>query len=107
MSVPAHAALIAAIGQPFVLTTSDGSRVETRLTDAPSGTPMDDSHVCYSAVFELPDGVHLHQDVFRITSPDGDAWDLLATPMRPIGGRSRLAAVMHCLRTPDAAGQAG
>lgn len=106
MSVPTHAALVAAIGQPFVLTAPDGRAVEARLAAAPAGIPMDESHVCYSAIFELPDGVRLHQDVFRITSPDGGAWDLLATPTAPAGGRARLAAVMHCLRSPDAAGPA-
>ncbi len=107
MSVPTHAALVAAIGQPFVLATPDGRSVEARLAAAPAGIPMDESFVCYSAIFELPDGVHLPQDVFRITAPDGSAWELLATPAAPVGGRARLAAVMHCPRPPDAAGLAG
>lgn len=105
--VPTHAALVAAIGQPFVIVASDGRSVDARLAAAPSGIPMDEDYVCYSAIFELPPGAHLPQDVFRITAPDGDAWDLLATPTAPKGGRATLTAVMHCLRSPTPAEQAG
>ena len=64
---------------------------------APSGIPMNDSFVCYSATFELPAGVVAPQDVYRIGSPSGRAWDLLATPTRPTeDGRSTLTVVVHC-----------
>lgn len=107
MSVPTHAVLIAAIGQPFVLGTPDGRSVEARLAAAPAGIPMDESYVCYSAVFELPAGVRLSQEVFRIVAPDGSAWELLATPTLPVGGRAMLTAVIHCLRPSTPAGHAG
>ena len=107
MTVPTHAALLAAIGQPFVLSTADGRSVQARLAAAPGGIPMDDDYVCYSAIFELPEGVHLPQEVFRVTAPNGDAWDLLATPARPINGRAMLSAVMHCLRSSFPAEDAG
>ncbi|SDG43362.1 DUF6916 family protein [Paraburkholderia phenazinium] len=107
MSVPTHAALVAALGQPFLLGLPDGRSVEAHLSAAPSGVPMDDSYVCYSAVFELPAGVHLPQDVFRITAPGGDAWDLLVTPTAPVRGRATLTAVMHCLRSPEPVERAG
>jgi hypothetical protein len=107
MTVPTHAALIAAIGQTFVFRTPDGRSVEARLAAAPGGIPMDDSYVCYSAIFELPAGVQLPQEVFDITAPNGDAWSLLATPTRPENGRAMLSAVMHCLRSSFPAEQAG
>lgn len=107
MSVPTHGALVAAIGQPFVLSTPDGRSVEARLAAAPAGIPMDESYVCYSAIFELPAGVHLPQEVLRITAPDGSAWDLLATPTLPAGGHATMTAVMHCLRSSTPAEHAG
>ncbi|QCP50828.1 hypothetical protein FAZ95_17725 [Trinickia violacea] len=107
MTVPTHAALLAAIGQPFVLSTPDGRSVQARLAAAPDGIPMDETYVCYSAIFELPEGVRLPQEVFRITAPNGDAWDLLATPTRPEGVHAMMTAVMHCLRSPIPAEQAG
>lgn len=107
MSVPTHAELIAALGQPFLLGAPDGRSVEARLVAAPAGIPMDESYVCYSAIFELPAGVHLPQDVFHIVAPDGSAWELLATPTLPVGGRATLTAVIHCLRPSTPAEHAG
>ena len=96
-TIPTHDELRDAIGQRFTLASADGHTVEAVLAHAPAGIPMDDSFVCYSATFELPTGVFLPQDVYRIASPGGGAWDLLATPTRPTGdGRSTLTVVVHC-----------
>jgi hypothetical protein len=106
-SIPTHAELIAAIGQRFAFGLADGRTVDALLTAAPAGIPMDDSYVCYSAMFELPAGVHLPQDVYRIVSPCGQAWDLLATPTRPTGdGRATIHFVVH-RRAAEWAGAAG
>lgn len=95
-SIPTHAELIAAIGGRFSFGVPGGHTVEAVLLDAPAGVPMDDSYVCYRATFELPSDVYLPQDVYRIVSPGGEAWDLLATPTRPAAnGCSRLTVVVH------------
>jgi hypothetical protein len=97
LSIPTHDELLGAIGQRFTFGTADGHTVEAMLSHAPVGIPMDDSFVCYSASFELPAGVFLPQDVYRIASPAGRAWDLLATPTRPTeDGRSTITVVVHC-----------
>jgi hypothetical protein len=97
-SIPTHAELIAAIGRPFSFGTADGHAVDAVLTAAPAGIPMDDSYTCFSASFALPAGVYLPQDNYRITSPDGPSWNLLATPTRPLpDGRATLTFVVHCL----------
>lgn len=107
-SIPTYAELIAAIGQTFSLSTADGRSVEARLSAAPNGIPMDETYVCYSAVFNLPTGVWLPQDTYRITAADGRAWTLLATPTRPEpGGCATLTAVMHCLAASQAETAAG
>ncbi|HVE06912.1 MAG TPA: hypothetical protein VNE00_06650 [Paraburkholderia sp.] len=94
--IPTHAELIAAIGRPFSFGSADGHTVEAHLIAAPAGIPMDDSYTCYFASFALPAGVSLPQDTYRITSPDGHAWDLLATPTRPQpDGRATLSFVVH------------
>jgi hypothetical protein len=104
-SVPTHAELIAAIGGRFSFGVTGGHTVEAVLLDAPAGVPMDDSYVCYLATFELPEGAYLPQDVYRIVSPEGAAWDLLATPARPsANGCSRLAIVVHGRAVELAAG---
>ena len=96
-TIPTHDELLEAIGQRFTFGCADGHTVEAVLVHAPAGVPMDDSFVCYSATFELPLGVVLPQDVYRIGAPGGRAWDLLATPTRPTGdGRSTLTVVVHC-----------
>lgn len=106
-SIPTHAELIAAIGQRFSFGLADGRTVDALLAAAPAGIPMDDSYVCYSAMFELPAGAYLPQDVYRIVSPDGKAWDLLATPTRPTAdGRATLHFVVHC-RAAELASAAG
>ena len=101
-AVPTHEALIASLNQLFVLETADGHRVEARLVGAPAGIPMDASFICYSATFELPVGIRLPQDTYRITAPDGASWDLLATPTRPsANGQANLTAVMHYQRSVE------
>lgn len=97
LSIPTHEELLGAIGQPFTFGAADGQTVDAVLAHAPAGIPMNDSFVCYSATFELPAGVFLPQDVYRIASPAGRAWELLATPTRPTeDGRSTLTVVVHC-----------
>lgn len=97
LSIPTHDELIEAIGQRFTFSLADGRTVAAVLTHAPAGIPMSDSFVCYSATFELPASVFLPQDVYRIGSPAGRTWDLLATPTRPTeDGHSTLTVVVHC-----------
>lgn len=107
LSIPTHDELLEAIGQRFTFGTADGHIVDATLSHAPIGIPMDDSYVCYSATFELPAGVFLPQDVYRIAAPIGRAWELLATPTRPTAdGRSTLTVVVHC-RADALADEAG
>lgn len=103
MSIPSHAELLAAIGQPFMFDVPGGDPVAAHLSAAPAGTPMDDAHDCYLALFELPPGIHLPQDVFHITAPNGKTWDLLATPVAPVRGRGALCVVIHSLRDENTA----
>ena len=96
-SIPTHAELIAAIGRPFSFGTTGGQTVDAVLVAAPAGIPMDESYTCFGASFALPAGVYLPQDNYRVTSPDGHAWDLLVTPTRPQpDGRATLTFVVHC-----------
>jgi hypothetical protein len=96
LTIPTHEALIASLSQLFVLETADGQRLEVRLVAAPAGVAMDEAYTSYSATFELPMGVWLPQDTYRITATDGASWVLLATPTRPSAdGRANLTAVMH------------
>ncbi|PMS23096.1 hypothetical protein C0Z18_02445 [Trinickia dabaoshanensis] len=96
-SIPSHAELLEAIGQRFTFVAPNGAALEALLAHAPAGIPMNDSYVCYSATFELPAGVYLPQDVYRIDSPAGRSWQLLATPTRPLDdGRSTVTIVVHC-----------
>ncbi|MEX3955986.1 hypothetical protein [Trinickia sp. EG282A] len=95
-SIPTHEELIEAIGESFTFGLADGQTVEAVLSHAPAGIPMNDSFVCYAATFELPAGVFLPQEIYRIGSPAGRAWDLLATPTKPTDdGRSTLTVVVH------------
>lgn len=108
LAVPTHEMLLATLGRTYTLKMADGMVVDARLADAPAGIAMDDTYVCYSAVFELPSAVQLPQELYRVTSPDGDAWDLLATPTRPTAsGAAVLTAVIHCTRSTFAASNAG
>jgi len=101
-AVPTHEALIASLNQLFVLETADGRRVEARLVAAAAGIPMNANFVSYSATFELPPGIWLPQDTYRITASDGASWDLLATPTRPgANGQANLTAVMHYQRSME------
>jgi hypothetical protein len=89
--------LLEAIGQRFTFGASNGATLEAILAHAPAGIPMNDSYVCYSATFELPAGAYLPQDVYRIESPAGRSWQLLATPTPPTqDGRSTVTIVVHC-----------
>ncbi|HVW49860.1 MAG TPA: hypothetical protein VHC91_05570 [Trinickia sp.] len=106
-SIPTLEELLEAIGQRFTFGLADGRTVQAVLAHASAGTPMNDSFVCYAATFELPSGVFLPQNVYRIGSPAGRAWDLLATPTRPTAdGRSTLTVVIHT-RADELANAAG
>ncbi|HTH73765.1 MAG TPA: hypothetical protein VL635_05105 [Trinickia sp.] len=88
--------MLEAVGQRFTFGAADGHTVDAVLLYANAGIPMNDRFVCYVAMFELPAGVSLPQDVYRIGSPAGRTWDLLATPTRPTeDGRSTLTVVVH------------
>jgi hypothetical protein len=101
-TVPTHEALMASLNRLFVLEASDGKRFEVRLAAAPAGIAMDETYASYSAIFELPVGIWLPQDTYRITASDGACWELLATPTRPSAdGRANLTAVVH-ISVPEA-----
>lgn len=73
--------------------------MQARLIGAPAGVPMDDDYVCYHALFELPLGVQLPQDNYRVDAPDGRAWMLFATPTRPQkNGAATLCIVIHTVK---------
>ncbi|WP_144146747.1 DUF6916 family protein [Paraburkholderia sp. BCC1884] len=82
-AIPTHAELTESLGSLFVLTSPQGYAVKARLSSAPSGVPMDDDYACYQARFDLPTGIQFLQDIYRVSAPDGRAWDLFATPARP------------------------
>ncbi|MFM0503790.1 DUF6916 family protein [Paraburkholderia caffeinilytica] len=98
-AIPSHAELTNAVGRTFTLASAQIGAVEARLTAAPTETPMDEGFLCYSAFFELPAGIRLPQDMYRVSAPDGAAWDLLATPTRPAAnGAGTMCIVIHCAK---------
>lgn len=105
--MPSHNELSESIGQIFTLSTHTGLTVEAHLLSAPACVPMDDSFTCYSAHFELPPGVVLGQDVYRVVSPAGREWQLLATPVRPLKPQSQvMCVVIHTRLAVIAGGEA-
>lgn len=93
-----------AVGRTFTFASASVGTVESRLISAPAGTPMDDDFLCYSAHFELPAGVRLPQDTYRVSAPNGAAWDLLATPTRPAAsGAGTMCIVIHCAKPRETA----
>ena len=78
--------------------------VEARLAAVHEGIAMDDDYQCYTATFDLTQSVQLPQDLYRVTSPDGEAWDLLITPTRPrADGVATMCAVFHVVHQAVAA----
>lgn len=91
-----------AIGRTFTFASEQAGAAEVRLVAAPEGTAMDDGFLCYSAHFELPPGVRLPQDNYRVSGADGVAWDLFATPTRPTAqGAGTMCVVIHRAKTQD------
>jgi hypothetical protein len=106
-SMPTQAELLTSLGQIFSLTPGAASSADDEphwsvpltLAAVDEGIAMDDAYVCYSASFDLPQGVVLPQDVYCLTAPDGSAWELLITPNRPrAGGIATMCAVFHLER---------
>jgi hypothetical protein len=95
-TIPSQAELTAAVGRTFTLASAQAPVVEARLAAVWDETPMDDGFLCYSAHLELPAGVWLPQDTYRVSAPDGAAWDLLVTPTRPAAnGATTMCFVIH------------
>lgn len=101
--IPSHAELADAVGRTFTFSSALTGAIDARLTSARAETPMDDSFLCYSAHFELPAGVRLPQDTYRVSAPGGAVWELLATPTRPAAnGAGTMCIVIHCEKPRDA-----
>lgn len=95
--IPTQAELNASLGGLFTFSGQGDWTVSAKLIDVRSGVPMDRNYACYSALFEMPAGADLPQNVYRIASPAGDAWELLVTPYRPTPeGMPVMGAVFHC-----------
>lgn len=96
--IPTRAELAASLDGAFTFSGEGDWAVAAKLVEVLDGVPMDANYDCYSAVFELSPGVSLPQNVYRVTSPAGSAWDILVTPYRPTAdGKSVMGAVFHCL----------
>jgi hypothetical protein len=97
--LPSHDELKALVGQVLVIATADDAATpltQTRLLSAPEGRAADEAHACYRAHFELPENLRLPQDTYRFCAPDGRAWQLFASPARPLeNGASVLCVVIH------------
>lgn len=102
-SIPTRAELTAALGAVFTFSGQREWSVPATLFDVADGVPMDRHHVCYAALFQLPAGIDLPQDNYRVTAPGGAAWELLATPYRPSPeGLPVMGVVLHYRRPSDA-----
>jgi len=108
--IPTQAELLSLLGLTFVLSpiSSDDLpqaqdldatpriAVEARLAAVQDGIAMDSGYRCYSASFDLPPGIHLPQELYRVSAPGGAVWDLLVTPTRPhANGVATMCAVFH------------
>lgn len=101
-AIPSHAELTDAIGRTFTFASEQAGAVKVRLIAAPEGIAMDDGFLCYSAHFEMPPGVRLPQDNYRVSRADGVAWDLFATPTRPTAqGAGTMCVVIHRAKIQD------
>lgn len=93
-----------AVGRTFTFAAAFTDAVELTLTSARAETAMDDGFICYSAHFVLPAGIRLPQYMYRVSAPNGAAWDLLATPTRPAAnGAGTMCIVIHCAKPCDTA----
>ena len=101
--MPSYETLQAALNQTFLFSARDGLSIDGRLFDVSIKIAMDDDHFCYTALFEMPAGAWLQQDVYRVTHPAGHAWELLMTPHRPTpAGACVVGAVFHVLKPEPA-----
>jgi len=108
--IPTQAELSSSLGRTFLLFpvasedvlqaqdlgVTPRNAVEARLAAVQDGIAMDPGYLCYSASFDLPAGIHLPQELYRVSSPDGAVWELLVTPTRPhANGVATMCAVFH------------
>jgi hypothetical protein len=101
-AIPTQAELRAALGLDFVLSAPGCPSVSARLSTVEDGIAMDDGYLCYSAVFDLPPGAYLPQDLYHVAAPSGAAWELLVTPTRPkADGAATMCAVFHIARPAE------
>jgi hypothetical protein len=97
--MPSYEKLQAALNQTFLFSIPGGKAIGGRLFDVSVRIAMDDTHSCYTALFEMPAGIWLQQDIYRVVHPTGDFWELLMTPYRPTtSGACVIGAVFHVLK---------
>lgn len=94
--LPSYQYFAQATGRAFLLQTEPGQALEIELQHVESRVPMSARYECFALLFLLPAGHALPQALYRLSGPEGDAWELLLTPVRADGeGRACLEAVFH------------
>ncbi|MES2821619.1 MAG: hypothetical protein V4812_21810 [Pseudomonadota bacterium] len=95
-SMPSYDYFARATGRPFRLLLDAEQTLEIELRQVEPRVPMNARYECFSLLFRLPQGLVLPQALYSLSGPDGDAWDLLLTPVAPdADGRACLEAVFH------------
>jgi hypothetical protein len=85
-----------AAGVTFMLQRGSDQAVEIELQQVDQRVPMNARFECFSLLFLVPAGISLPQAVYRLTSPENEAFDLLLAPVRPdVDGRPCMEAVIH------------
>ncbi len=94
--MPSYHYFSQATGRPFLLQLGPEQALEIELQQVDMRVPMNARYECFALLFLLPAGHALPQMLYRLSGPEGDAWDLLLTPVRVDGeGRAYLEAVFH------------
>lgn len=94
--MPSYQYFAQATGCSFFLQMGPDQALEIELQQAESRVPMSARYECFSLLFLLPAGHALPQALYRLSGPEGEAWELLLTPVRADGeGRACLEAVFH------------
>lgn len=95
--LPDYRYFAGARGNHFSLSIEPGvPGTEVELQEVEAGIPLSDHHECFTLLFLLPAGGIPPQALYQLTGPDGQAWQLLMTPVRPdASGRPCLEAVIH------------
>jgi hypothetical protein len=96
-SMPTYDQLLGGLGQDWHVHDHALHVEPVKIVSVQAGRAINEQHVAYHLVLELPTGIYGGQGTYSLVAASGQAWPILFSPAAPSAtGQARLQASFHC-----------